>query len=1065
MQMRLPERAPTIAQLLEWVDGADLARACAATNSLLVPKGRYELLRDGRGVPAEVVITFDLFRHAKPYASCSFSIGHREADAHLIPPWIGWRPTGEPWIRNPLEELYHHIADAYLRIHLWAREAYTGRFAPDQVAARLADQLQGDVARFLAAKALNIGFPAASTLVRIDPYPSHLMELTIGGAEQEFECKKAAVEKVKALWPDRLDVAACSQSKPLITASLAVNGRSTLVTATPFNGRYLPERRSGIVRSIQFHRPLVVDPWRVRVQGQRSPFEEGSVRLLTVFARTRFNSLDAQGITPAGIAKLASCRTERLRLVNPRHLSLEALEEPVIWHRGQRIAYNHEGLATFLAIPENAHPIDHPEQVGCAEIIDFTVAQTHHGGQFAPVYELTYRFVQPCQTTDKLISPHSIKGVANEVEFECEVFVGGRWRTVEVITDGGQNDLKNPDRKKKGFEKRGPAVVLHGRLELLCEEVDESCELPADVLWQQVPQYLGPKARARWAAGDPILTGQVPIRYRLSNGEWHQAFGDAGLIPWIRTKNSTDISQGMGHHTVPVHAITYASCLRRWRIEHPDQPSLMNWLLSDELSAARATLDLLSIPCVDHPTPGTFTLYEGGRVYYRGEVYEPIPLTVALQTVGMMSMEVLRAEEQGLNPGYPNSILDPRVLEKGALIPLRCNTKLPGGRYTRRLFLPPEFCAEYLKLKATEPVTGRPIIQAVAHWFNAWIEIQDRAKDPTGSRTQIIPSRLFQLLADDLANRRGLITRSIQRRQPGIRYPNLAIDDCPPGVMWISEATRRAWSKLLGRPIEYGEPVLDVRFPVEPQTGLQGYTLAPMPARYRAQVITNAATSEDHQDGDNDGDGKSAFLVPPEHWAEVLAMRDLRPAVVIPEFKGSTYAINSEDIGPEYQLEEAFSTGSIKAEIGVVSALEYRHILAQDWRTLDRATISAITTFWSAVLHSAVKKDLDARLTWALQGCLADPNPQQVERISQQLEVLYRHKSDAYRAEMQRGFRAVVAFQRRYPNRKANRELVSMVTINAPQTNCSPALIEHLKERGTDRLLAEIQEQLVYGAR
>jgi len=1017
----------------------------------------------------------------KIYGTIQLVLHHRDPQQHVIPIQICWDTDGNPIIVDPLTEIYSLISNSFFGIQgnnfsspqygQWLSPFYANKFPTNQVLARMTDHIQSNIIRSLRANILSIGMPAASTLIRIEPFPQHLSPPARSLAEQEFNCRLAATEKIKTLWPDTVDVAACSQNKPLRTASLAVNGRSTLVTSTPFNGRYCPERRSGIVRSNQFYFPLLKDRWRVHVKDTYSPYEVGTVRLLTLFGQTPFNSLDSQALSPLGAAKLASLRVETQRVVNPLHVLREKGEEFI--HRTEAVCFDHEGVKRELPIPEKAYPVGHPEMVGCAKITRVTWSTTNHGLLEAPVVEFEYEFVHPIWTGDKLTTPHSHKGVANVVDFEAEAFLKGEWRPIEVISDGGQNNLSDPNRNPKGLEKRGTAVALHGRLELACELENERCFVPQNVLWENLGAYLPPKLKRQLRAGTGVLTGNVPVRIRI-DGEWKTFTCEVGLVPFMRTHNSSDITVKTTEASVPVHGISFASCLRRYKVRHPQEDTLIDWFIDTDLKTALSVMDVLSTPCSTQPLKDRHTLVmEGeGKVYYHGHYYTPIILTDHVQLLGNMSMEVLRPEEHDPpRKDYENTILDPRCKEHGALLILRYKTRLHAlgtspGKTVKHIFFPPSFCKEYFRIRTTQPVSKRPIIEAAAHWANAWAEVQYRKNDPGGNRIQRIPPRFFQLLIDDMANRRGLISRTLHQRKPGIMYVNMALDCCPPGTMWMSDHMRNKLAEVSGWDVPWESFVVDSRFPIEPGTGLQGYILKRMPEWLHADVVTNSWTSEDLQDGDNDGDQKYCCAPPPEYAEEISQMRDVDPGWYPGEpFTPSTFAIKPYPTGALYQLEEAAATGSIKSEIGVISSLMYTHFISEDWTDLNDEEIYDMMDFWSAVLHAAVKKNLDDRLTWPLMEAFDQLDKDRCNAIEESLRELYCHKDQAERDAYIRGFWRVVQFYQNHHPRTLRDELFSMSTIHAPSTGASEQFLVHLHKHDPEDLLQQLRKELFYGAK
>lgn len=1040
---------------------------------------------NGRGSTMGILLEVSLFYGEREFGVVQLPIRVQESDTYVLPAVIDWSEEGEPYVVEAVEDLLLTIEEHWANLRNWCSPWYVRHFPAANVAARISDQMTRRLNTYIRETAIqHHTSQAASSLVRIVPMPAKFLGNTAGmtAPEQQLACLVEGARRVKAKWPNDIDITAGSQDRPLEVASLAINGISPLISGTPFNSHYVPDKRSFIIRSCRGMRAVRPTTPRVSVQGYAAPFENCTVNLWTAFCTLPFGSLDAQVLHRRATDKLTSLAIQRMRLTNPRHLSVE---EGDIVIDGQLLAYDHEGKERFIKLPSRAVPpgkeLPKNSRPGRAVISSIYSGMDYGDGAAAEQIIIEYQYLHPVGSGDKIATPHGLKGVVVEVDFEIEAFINGAWREVEVASS------------ETNLHKRGSAAFLHGALEAMCELEDETMEVPVDAKWEDVLSYASPKVAARIEAKDKLSTGRVPVHYRRkeADGSWgpwiNLGYTWVGLVPWMRTTNTAFNAVKVGRDAVPQQLITQVSCLRGNRSTF-DKP-LMDWYVPSKPVVAQQLCDVLSLPCITekqaarlNPGENEVTLIRDDlSVVYRGKTYHPTVVDRAFETVGDLSMQVLHPHEHRkpiegstLEKKYPRTLLDTEI-SNGMLLAIPKGWTPPAA--TRRyslvqcswLFLPPRFCSTLLRVNTSEPTTLHPIINRTTLYLNALLEIQAPGADPNGTRQAPVRKLVTDVLTAEVTERGGAFYTAFNPRKPGIQYVNLALDCCPAGVLWMSERMMKRYNAEIAKdannphmeklqPLRYGDRGITERFPITAGRGLQGVIIQPMPSWINADVVTNSTTSEVDQDGDNDGDLGAVTFPPSDYAREVDLMRRSYPlpkpsvteSVPIKEFISTI----------DGQIHEATLMAELKRKIGPASSVIYWVLAAMKWTPEREAHIPGVLAVMEALLRSAVKKHILDSSVWGMMALLRSVDPALEARVKAGLlSVMPEERQE----EVSNGFDYLLHFLDSIPQ---NTQLAYSATLGSSRlsANTNAKFLGFLSQVGTDGLLKQLREELVEGA-
>lgn len=937
----------------------------------------------------------------------------REIGEHVIPINIGW--DGQtPVVTSPVQTIVDAM-ESSINNMFWLTDWYVRNFPEAEVHKRLADHLQNDISRFIRQVAVKTtNSPGATSLIRIDMIPERFVKTKGMTAPQaQLAQKIESGRRVKARWPEQIDISAGSQDKPMLVASVATGGMAPVISGTPFNYNYTPGKRGFMIRSFSGQPALLPSRRRVTVKDMPIPFANSTVLLMTAFLDTEFNSLDAQAIRPGVGARLSSVINKTIQTTNP---------VSVLAQRGNRIignqpvGFDHMGNEITANIPRNA--LCPTGGVG-GVVTDVIFADGMVDGTVTDEVSITYQYFHPVESGDKLATPGGLKGCAVEVDFEAEALIDGLWRSVDVLSSA------------ENIYKRGAASVLHGALELYCELNETTMEVGVQDLWEDV----------RPEESD-LLTGNVPVRLRRHIGgawtEWEDCGTTwVGLVPWMRTANTNHSAMKIGSHAVPSQAVTQVSCLRGSK--------LIKEYLPRETPLSTQLLDLISVPCGNLDG---MTKVEDGAVTYRGRIYHPTIVDRPLTCVGTLSMRIVKEDS------YAGTLLDENNSEGLLLNTSKVRWSCLGWRnpgfQAKWLFIPPELAKELVKSVTVDPVTGGPIVNRLTLYLNSFMELQQPGADPNGTRQSPIKTTINQILLEEVTGRDGIVYREWNAPQPGIQYVNLALDICPEGQIWLSKRVIEEYQQKVG-PLSYGQPGLTRRFPTTTGKGLVAVELREMPDWIHADVITHSHSSEQDQDGDNDGDLSAVRFFGTKYKETIHRMRRSYQS----SSSGRKVEINVFPKSHESQLDEAIAMAELKAKIGPASAVIYQIIIGMR----SRETWDDVMELCAALLKSAVKKHIKDTVTWDMTRL---QYTQEDSLDAESIKLALCEIADNPEATA-RGFDAYLQWRKSVPN---NAQLAYNLTLGAPRLNktVGTRMTDYLRQVGTDRLLSQLREELEYGA-
>lgn len=1059
----------------------------------LVASATAHDLEDGRGSTMGIRLQVDLSTTqsfhgpAGEYGSLQIPIRVTEPELYVLPAVIGWDDEGNPVQIEAVQDFVSELQYQWSAQRSWCSPVYIRTFPAQDVCDRLADTVTRRMGNYIREVSLKCNTPSAPHLVRILPLPERFLGPTPGmsAPQRQLAAKIEGARRVKSTWPDSIDLTAGSQDKPLLVCSLAEDGVSPLFSGTPLNLKGTPAKRVFGIRSYSVQNANHPGDLRVKVEGKAQPFTTGIVPLLTAFAPTPYNSLDAQMITQKAGDALTSLVTKRVRIINPQIIRVE---QGGIYPHGYELAMDHDGMPRHLYLPNRAVPTGQPlpkeaKVPGRARITDIYMTKDWADGKEGEMWAIEYQYRHPVGSCDKIVTPHGIKGEAVVVKFEAKAFIDGEWRMIDVISS------------EQNLHKRGTAVLQHGALELVCQQDDTSLMVKVDDTMETIKERATGKLAERFAKHDPILEGRVPVQYRVMKGKrWGKwtnlGMTWVGLTPWMRTANTEAVSTVVSHNAIPNQLITQVSCLRGHHVANKGTKTLLSYYLRETPVVAQQLLDVLSMPVLTpeqveltKADPNKVMIVNDGEVTYRGKTFRPTVVNRAFETVGTLSMQVLHPEEHR-NPyepcadagDYPNTLLDLRGGNpedgQGLLLELPLVSWTPPAAPSKLslaqckyMYLPKEFVHKLLKINTTEPITLHPIINRVALYLNSFMEIQVPGSDPNGTRRGRIRDLVRNILLAEATERNGAFYHAYHARKPGIQYVSLALDCCPAGVMFMSQSMMDRYNKMLVEsniknlpPLTYGSRGLTIRFPITPGKGMQGVIVQPMPSEIEADIVVNSTTAEKCHDGDNDGDLNAVHFPPHAYWDEVDQMRATFPDKGIQLC--DRVPITTYDPTDDNQLLEAIMMAELKAKIGPASSVIYRWLALQKWTPENLDEIKDILVLMEALMRSAVKKHILDQSVWKMLGLQFSHDPAVAEEVRCGLmEVAPDDLKDA----VNRGMDAYMAFLNRLPARISSAYTVTLGSSRISTTRDS-RFTSLLSSLGTDGLLSKLHTELAEGA-